>query len=131
MSDKDGDGKAMYGIEKSLPVVGAAKAPRGAANAHIAGRHVGKGLGNLADRINPKIGGHHVVKAPSTFPNSNAAGAALGKPNFPNIPPGGQAQEFVCNTYCGWGIRANASMSAKEAKQAMEVGVILCSTDGR
>ena len=61
MSDKDGDNKGMYGIEKGLPVVGAiAKAPRGAANAHIAGRHVGKGLGDLADRINPTIGGRRV-----------------------------------------------------------------------
>lgn len=119
MSDKD---EAMFVIEKGLPVAGTvAKTQRGATNAHIAGRHVGKGLGDLADRINPSIG--HPIKAPSTFPSGNAAGAALGKPNFPNIASG-QAQEFVCNNFCGWGIRAKANMSAKNAQVAMKVEAV-------
>lgn len=116
MSDHDGTDIAKI----PFPVVaagGKAVVPRNAVNAHIAARHVDKGLQDLAVRMNPLTGAP--IKHPSTFPNGNAAGAALGKPNFPNIPAGGQAEEFLCNEFCGWGIRANAKMSARQAQQAM------------
>jgi hypothetical protein len=97
------------------------KVPRTVAPSHIGQRHVERGINDLTQRIvGQNVGGRlNNVKSASTFPNASAPAQAIGKPYFPR-----EGAEYVCDQYCGWGIRASQGVTGREASNAAKVRVI-------